>query len=69
MLNGYLIDQVQAKLQCLFTCLARFKTEYDVFAYLIDQAKTDYDGWLHDWPGSSQITMFFYLIGQVSDRV
>jgi hypothetical protein len=32
--------------------------------FLKGQVKTDFDGWLHDWPGSSQINMFGYLIGQ-----
>ncbi len=37
--------------------------------YLIGQVELDYDGWLPDWPGSSQITKFVYLIGQVLERL
>ncbi len=40
-----------------------------MFAYLIGLVKTDFDGLLPDWPGSSQITKFVYLLGQVLDRL
>ncbi len=53
---------------CIYD-FARFSAESYVFAYLIGQVKTDFYGWLPDWPGSSQIMIFVYLIGQVQDTV
>jgi hypothetical protein len=60
------LGSVQIK-TCLLTRLARFCTDKDVFVYLIGQAMTDYDGWLPDWPGSSHIMIFVYLICQAKD--
>jgi len=66
MMDGYLIGQVQAKLRCLASWLARFLTEYDcVAAWLPDSEQTVIRGHLPDraWD------QLWNLMGQVQDRV
>jgi hypothetical protein len=59
MIFVYLIGQGQDTeyYVCIYD-FARFNADYFVFAYLIGLVKTDFDRWLPDWPGSSQVTNY-----------